>query len=61
LKRIAREAERREPERAAGLLGKRWMREPSNSQRAQRAVEFQAAASMKRVERGFVTQRASAR
>jgi hypothetical protein len=31
LKRIAREFERREPERAAGLLGERWMREPSNN------------------------------
>jgi len=31
LTRIAREAERREPERAAGLLGERWMRESRNS------------------------------
>jgi hypothetical protein len=31
MKRMSREVERREPERAAGLLGERWMREPSNS------------------------------
>jgi len=31
MKRIAREVERREQERAAGLLGERWMREPSNA------------------------------
>jgi hypothetical protein len=30
LKRMSREAERRELERAAGLLGERWTREPSN-------------------------------
>ena len=29
-KRMSREGERRELERAAGLLGERWMREPSN-------------------------------
>jgi hypothetical protein len=28
---MTREIERRELERAAGLLGERWMREPSNS------------------------------
>ena len=33
LKRIAREFERREPERAAGLLGERWTHEPGNDQR----------------------------
>ena len=33
LKRIAHEAKRREPERAAGLLSERTMRELSNSQR----------------------------
>jgi hypothetical protein len=36
LTRIAREAERREPERAAGLLGERWMRERSNGPSAAR-------------------------
>ncbi len=35
LKRIAREAERRAPERAAGLLSERRMRELSNSQRGE--------------------------
>jgi hypothetical protein len=30
MKRMSREAERREPDRAAGLLGERWTREPSN-------------------------------
>ena len=31
MKRMSREGERRGPERAAGLLGERWMREPSNT------------------------------
>jgi len=34
MKRMSHEAERREPERAAGLLGERWTREPSNSRSA---------------------------
>jgi len=33
---MSREAERRKPERAAGLLGERWMRELSNGPRAAR-------------------------
>jgi hypothetical protein len=40
LTRIAREAERREQERAAGLLGERWMRKVSNAaSEARRALQ----------------------